>query len=271
MTQFVVVPQWQGSSSSRAMLLADGAHAIAGDLPRAACTTVEVPLEAGESLDTGVHRASALLRVAATVADELSRRTDRVVVVGGDRAVAVPAIGAAAAQHPSLAVVWCSAHAALLDPTSSATGSFDGMALRAVLGDAMPGLAVDEGALDRDRLVLVGVRDIDPAEEDGVAGLARVHADELTDPDRLAQAVQATGADAVYVMIDLDVIDPAEITGVTDAVPFGVSAAQLAASIARLREHVPLAGAAITGFAPSTPAAAVDDLGTILRLVGAVA
>ncbi|MCR2828112.1 arginase family protein, partial [Microbacterium sp. zg.Y909] len=60
MTRFIVVPQWQGSPSARAMLLVDGAEAIEGDLPRAACTRVDVPLEAGESLDTGVHRLSAL-------------------------------------------------------------------------------------------------------------------------------------------------------------------------------------------------------------------
>jgi len=34
---------------------------------------------------------------------------------------------------------------------------------------------------------------------------------------------------------------------------------------------VPLAGATIAGFAPRSPADAVDDLGALLRLVGAVA
>ena len=38
-----------------------------------------------------------------------------------------------------------------------------------------------------------------------------------------------------------------------------------------LRERLPLAGATLTEFAPSSPAAAVDDLGTILRVIGALA
>jgi len=38
-----------------------------------------------------------------------------------------------------------------------------------------------------------------------------------------------------------------------------------------VRAAVPLVGSSITGFAPSSPAAAVDDLGTILRIVGALA
>ncbi|HTN55759.1 MAG TPA: hypothetical protein VLZ82_06200, partial [Microbacterium sp.] len=63
MTRFLIVPQWQGSPSTRAMLLVDGANAIAGDLPRKDTTVLDVPLEAGESLGTGVRRLSALLRV----------------------------------------------------------------------------------------------------------------------------------------------------------------------------------------------------------------
>ena len=43
---FVVVPEWQGSVSARAMSHADGAHAISGDLPSAATVLVDVPVEA---------------------------------------------------------------------------------------------------------------------------------------------------------------------------------------------------------------------------------
>ena len=75
MTRYLVVPQWQGSPSSRAMQLIDGAQAIAGDLPRSATTTLEVPMEAGEALDTGIHRLSALQRIRdlIEIADALQR------------------------------------------------------------------------------------------------------------------------------------------------------------------------------------------------------
>jgi arginase len=73
------------------------------------------------------------------------------------------------------------------------------------------------------------------------------------------------------VHIDVDVLDPADFAGVSSSVPFGVSPASLSAAIRRLREEIPLAGATISGFAPRTPVDAVDDLGAILRLVGAVA
>jgi arginase len=45
----------------------------------------------------------------------------------------------------------------------------------------------------------------------------------------------------------------------------------LVQTIVALRERFELVGAGICSFAPATPDAAADDLGTILRVVGALA
>ncbi len=273
MARFLVVPEWQGSPSSRGMQLIDGAMAIAGDLPRAACTTIEVPMEAGEALGTGIRRLSALQRIREEVEQHLDGAAAPTVVVGGDCGVAVPAIGHAAAKHPALAVVWLDAHPDLHTPETSPSGAYSGMALRAVLGDGVDGMALPAAAVPADRVILGGARLYDPAEEHIVADLGITVLDpaDLGDPDALARAVQATDAEAVFVHVDLDVLDPSAITGVTDPVPFGVSVADLVAGIARLKAAVPLVGASLSGFAPVSPAAAVDDLGAILRIVGALA
>ena len=91
MVRFLVVPQWQGSPAPRAMLLVDGASAIAGDLPRAATTVLDVPVEAGESLGTGVRRLSALLRTRELVDASMTADT---VIIGGDCSVTVAALAA---------------------------------------------------------------------------------------------------------------------------------------------------------------------------------
>ena len=62
--QFIVVGQWQGSASSRAMRLGDGAAAIAADLPRASTTVVEVPPGAGDRLETAIARYTSVRQVA---------------------------------------------------------------------------------------------------------------------------------------------------------------------------------------------------------------
>lgn len=271
MTRFLVVPQWQGSPSSRAMHLIDGAEAIAGDLPRAATTRVEVPPSAGESLGTGIRRFSALANVQAAMAESLatSPADEPVIVIGGDCGVAVPAIAHAAGRH-DLAVVWFDAHADLHDPTSSPSGAFAGMALRAVVEELpLPG----SGAVPAGRVILAGAREFEDAEEGALSthGIVSVTAESLTDPSVLVDAVAATGAAAVYIHVDLDVLDPAAIAGVASPVPFGTGLDELVTAIRAVRARVPLAGASISGFAPASATAAVEDLGTILRVVGALA
>lgn len=273
MTRFVVVPQWQGSPSSRAMQLIDGAHAIAGDLPRAATTVLEVPVEAGESLGTGVRRLSSLLRIRSLVAEAIAGWDEPVLVVGGDCGVAIAPVAQAASRHPRLAVVWIDAHPDLNASESSPSGAFAGMALRAILGDAPEGLALESGAISPADVVLAGARSFDDAEQVFVAehGIRVVSPDALVDPDALRDAVQATGADAVYVHVDVDALDPAAIAGNAHPEPFGIALADLTAAIGRLRSAIPLAGASIAGYSPASAAVAEDDLGALLRLVGALA
>lgn len=265
MARFLVAPQWQGSPAPRAMLLVDGASAIAGDLPRRATTVLDVPLEAGDSLGTEVHRLSSLQRIRELIAQTITPDT---VLIGGDCSVTVAALDAI--DRDDLAIVWCDAHPDLHTPDTSPSGAFSGMALRAVLGDGEPQLALSPG-IPRERVLTVGARIVDDAEEEALAGLTQLSVDDLNDPDALAEAVAATGASRVWVHIDVDVLDPAELAGVSSAAPFGTSANTLSAAIRALRARVPLAGATIAGFAPRSAADAVQDLGAILRLVGAVA
>ena len=270
MARFIVAPQWQGSSSSRAMQLIDGAEAIAGDLPRSSTTVLDVPTEAGDAQGTRVHRLSALVRMRERIEDAVRGADTTAVVIGGDCGVALGAVAAVAADD--LAVVWIDAHADLNTPESSPSGAFHGMVLRAIAGEGESVHRLDPG-VDPSRIVLAGTRALDAEEQRFIDDHAVrvIAAADLADPDALADAVIATGAARVYVHVDLDVLDPSEMTGVALAEPFGARAADIVASVRRLRERVPLAGATLTEFSPSSPAAAVDDLGTILRLIGALA
>lgn len=266
-TTFVVVPQWQGSGSTRAMRLVDGAEAIRGDLPSALTRVVEIPLEAGDAQGTGVHRLSSIAIVRDRLRDTLAAISEPVVVVGGDCGVELAAIEHAG---PDAAVVWLDAHPDLNTAESSPSGAFTGMVLRTLLGDG-PAALVPATPLDPARVVLAGTRAVDDGESDFVesAGIPVIAAEEIT-AERLIAAVEATGAAAVYVHIDLDVLDPADLTGLDYPEPFGVRATALVEALRGLLARFPLAGAGITEFAPASMADAVDDMPTILRLIGAL-
>ena len=265
---FVVVPQWQGSGSSRAMRLVDGADAIRGDLPTASTRIVGVPLEAGDAEGSLVNRLSSLVMVRDNLARELATVDGPAITIGGDCGVEVGAIGHVLDQD--VAVVWIDAHPDLNTPESSGSHAFHGMVLRTLLGDGPPTL-VPATALPVSRLVLVGTRAVDADEQEFIetSGVAVVTPEEFS-PEALIAAVEATGAASVYVHIDLDVLDPGEFDGIGYPEPFGLAAGDLAAAVKALLARFPLAGAGITEFAPASPEAAVDDLPTILRLIGAL-
>lgn len=273
MASFLVVPQWQGSASTRAMRLVDGADAIRGDLPSSATTVVDVPAEAGDAQDTGVRRYASVATAAERMREALSGRTEPVVTIGGDCGVEFAAVGhAIRTSEAPVAVVWFDAHPDAHTPETSPSGAFCGMVLAAALGRGTGLLSASaDSRASEERLVLAGVRAADPGELDGLVERGARHlAVDALDPEALVAAVEATGAGAVYVHVDLDVLDPADLAGLFDPVPFGVPAGRLVACLEALRARFPLAGAGLTSFAPSSPAAAVDDLSTILRIVGAL-
>jgi len=263
--RFVLVPQWQGSPSSRAMRLADGVAALREDLPASATTDVSVPLEAGDDQGTGVARFTSVQLVRERTTDALAELGDPFVIVGGDCGVSAAGIVDAVRRHPDTCVVWFDAHPDLNSTESSPSGAFSGMVLRA---------AIDTGDIAADHVILAGARSWDEGEEAFVAetGLRAFAVSELADPSELVDAVAATGATAVYLHIDLDVLDPAELGGLLDPEPFGLSASALVAAVKALRARFVLAGAALTAYAPNSPDGeqAADDAATILRIIAAL-
>ncbi|WP_370454045.1 arginase family protein [Frondihabitans sp. PhB188] len=273
--RFVAVPQWQGSPSPRAMRLSDGAGAIFGDLPSKASAMVEVPVGAGDALGTTIHRLSAVASVAHALTDELQRSPETALVVGGDCGVEFAAVRHA--LRDDTCVVWFDAHPDLHSPDSSESGAFSGMVVGALLGRAdaelsSGGFEPAAVPLAPGRVVLAGTRSYDDAEDTWAdeQGIRSVSAFEL-DPADVVDAVAASGATSVYIHIDLDVLDPSSFGGLLDPQPFGLEPATLVATIGALRERFELVGAGICSFAPATAESAADDLGTILRVIGALA
>ncbi|HEY9497655.1 MAG TPA: arginase family protein [Terrimesophilobacter sp.] len=268
---FLVVPQWQGSGSTRALQLQDGAGAIRGDLPSSGTIVIDTPLGAGESLGSGIRRLSSLQIVRDRVTEALRGITDTVITIGGDCGVELAPVSHAHQKHPGdLALVWFDAHPDLNTAESSPSGAFHGMILRTLLGDGFASL-VPENPIGRDKVVIAGARSLDDAEAGWIAehGISMIAPGDV-DPTALVDAIAATGASAVYLHIDLDVLDPAEFGSLSHPEPFGVSATTLGDSIRAIKARFTLAGAAITEFAPSSPEAAADDLPTILRIIGAL-
>jgi arginase len=251
------------------MRLVDGAEAMRGDLPSAGTVVVAVPLEAGESQGTGVSRFSSIQLVRDRHAMSLATIEGLAITIGGDCGVELAAVSHVADQG-EIALIWFDAHADLNTPASSPSSVFNGMVLRTLVGDGAPGLVPARPVAPRN-VILVGARELDAPEEEYLAesGITLIEVDSLT-PKRLVDAVKKTGATRVYIHVDFDVLDPAELEGLDSPVPFGLTAAALIESIRAVKAKYQLLGAGLTEFTPTSPDQAESDLPTILRIIGAL-
>ena len=152
------------------------------------------------------------------------------------------ALGTVTGLDREVGVVWFDAHADFHTPDTSPTGFLDGMALAALAGAGWTELRRPFAAVSREDVVLVGARDLDPTEL--VGGLRRA------DAASLGSALDDLEVDAVYVHIDLDVLDPVEARANTWAVDGGLTVDELELALDAIDARFEIAAAAFTAYDP---------------------
>src|ERR1700691_6276814 len=151
------------------------------------------------------------------------------VILGGDHSVAAGSVSGVAEfyrrQNQKIGLIWIDAHADMNTPESSPSGNVHGMPLAALLGLEPAPLANILGFAPKvqpENAVLIGVRDIDPAEEENIrrAGISEVYT--MRDIDErgmravMEEALRAAGRGTAgyHVSLDMDWIDPEDAPGV---------------------------------------------------------
>jgi arginase len=161
-------------------------------------------------------------------------------------------LGTVAGIGHDVGVVWFDAHGDFHTPDSTTTGFLDGMGLAMLLGDGWQEMrATVDGvrSVPAEKAVLVQARDLEETEAARVAAseLRRADADTLEDVlDELAIRV-----DAVYVHIDLDVIDPSVARANVLSVEGGLDTEQLERALEAISSRFEIAAAALTAYDPS--------------------
>ena len=199
----------------------------------------------GEAMADGARVPLPYPEVAVVERDSLDEQTaaiadalpERPIVLGGCCCAHVGGATGIARRVDRLAVVWIDAHGDLNTPETSPSGNLWGMPFRMLL---------DAGVVAARDAALVGARNLDLPEAEFVerSGI----------DDSLDRALD--GVDAVYVALDLDVLDPSEVD-VLISEPDGPSPDEIEALLRKIGARAPVAGIGVTGFLPTDRNAAL--------------
>lgn len=152
------------------------------------------------------------------------------VVVSGDCNTALGTVAGLQRAGVNPGVVWFDAHGDMQTLETSESGYLGGLAVRMLTGYRPELLATQLGLspIPEHRIVLAGVRDLDPPE---VTYLAHSRI-QRSDVAGLSPALLPSGP--LYVHLDLDVVDAAEVSGLRFPVPGGPGLDQVAGALRML-------------------------------------
>jgi arginase len=203
---------------------------------------ISVPLaETKRSGHQSAHYLKEITETCARAADVVAKTLAEgmtPVILGGDHSVAAGSVSGVSEfyrrQNQKIGLIWIDAHSDINTPASSPSGNVHGMPVAAILGLGPESLANISGfspKIDPANVVIVGVRDIDPAEKENIrrAGVTEVYTmrdiDERGMRTVMEEALRAAGRGTAgyHVSLDMDWIDPEDAPGVGTPVRGGAT------------------------------------------------
>lgn len=210
-------------------------YSIAGE------TDIPVPfMETRQVKDTRARFKDEILAVCTQLAGETRDALDAgdwPLIIGGDHSIAMGTVSGLAthlkARGEKLGLIWFDAHGDMNLPCFSPSGNIHGMPLAHLLGygDAdLAGILDVNPAVDRDNVVLIGIRDIDVVEREfirdsGVTAFTMRDIDQLGMLEVARRSLEIVNRNTAgfHLSFDLDGCDPEVIPGTGTTVPGGVS------------------------------------------------
>ncbi|MBS7652849.1 MAG: arginase family protein [Candidatus Bathyarchaeia archaeon] len=142
-------------------------------------------------------------------------------------------------------LVYCDAHADYNTPETSLSGMLGGMPVAVSTGLCLSRLRMECGldpALPSRYVVMVGVRDVDPLERELLdrSEITQISVEEVKEAsqsiDLEVERLERL-TDVIYVHVDLDILDPSEVTGHRFLVEGGPSSMELSKALSMIFEH----------------------------------
>lgn len=177
------------------------------DTPAEPTRTITLPLPDGDLW----QRISALYDPVADAVAESVRHGERPTVMSGDCTTSFATVAGLQRAGADPAIVWFDAHGDAQTLETTTSGYLGGMPLRMLAGYGRALVAERIGLRDvpEDRILLVDARDLDPPEIDylDASAIGRATVDEI------ASGAAALPEGPLYLHVDFDVVNPADLPG----------------------------------------------------------
>ena len=184
-----------------------------------------------------------LLEAGGQVDDALSGGNTPV-LLAADCSVSATTVPAALRHSPDARVLWLDAHGDYNTPHTSGSGYLGGMCLAAATGEWDAGLG---DTVPPERVVLAGIRDLDPGERELLEKSAATVIG-ASPVETLVAAKNALDGAPIFVHLDLDVIDPEHFPAAVPA-PNGLHPDKLYDLADSVLDESELLGLEVTNFA----------------------
>ncbi|GAA5974470.1 hypothetical protein JCM11641_003235 [Rhodosporidiobolus odoratus] len=174
-------------------------------------------------------------QVAARV-HEHSSKGQLTITLGGDHSLAMATVTGTFKAHPDAALIWVDAHADINTPLTTPSGNLHGCPVSFLLGlpgtskEEIPEFSWIEPVLKSNRLVYIGLRDIDEGErkilkENNIKAFTMHHVDKYGIGKVVEMAIEHVGANErpIHLSFDVDALDPTVAPSTGTAVRGGLT------------------------------------------------
>jgi arginase len=196
-----------------------------------------IPVPGPEGTDEVDRKAKYLPQIAAACQDlrarvaGIARGGKFPLVLGGDHSIAIGTIAGLLDVRQAVGVLWVDAHGDINTPETSPSGNVHGMPVAVILGetDLFGELGWAERQVDPRRLVLFGVRTLDPGERQrlrdlGVRVFTMSEIDQIGVKAAIEEAIGIlAGPGGIHLSVDMDAMDPLQAPGVGTPWPGGLT------------------------------------------------
>src|ERR1043165_4419193 len=211
-------------------------------------TVEEIRVSAGHTAEMAT--AFELCRLVAGRVHECLKAGAFPILLSGNCNTAIGAIAGCGSQNTGVA--WFDAHGESTTPETTQSGFLDGMGISVLTGQCWRRLAMNIpnfSPLPGQHVLLIGARDIEPAE---VELLARVGVHRVTELEDLRSKIKSLSdhVSGVYLHLDLDVLDPTDAIANQWPTPGGFSIETLHRAMEHIRKQAPIKGFGIASYDP---------------------